>query len=84
MNKVINIESKVGGGLPATKLEKCPQRFDDPQKNFKDMSNVYLLNLNMCDPWNCVAASALHAYRHCSYKEGSAGLVTLQDVPKVS
>ncbi len=37
-----------------------------------------------CHPWNCVAASALHAYRHCSCKEGSVGLVMSQDVPKVS
>ncbi len=34
----------------------------------------------VCHPWNCVAAFALQAYQHCSYKEGSAGLVMLQDV----
>ncbi len=38
----------------------------------------------VCHPWNCVAASALQAYRHCSGKEGSAGLDMPQDVPKVS
>ncbi len=38
----------------------------------------------VCHPWNCIAASALQAYRHCSCKEGSVGLVMLQDVQKVS
>ncbi len=33
---------------------------------------------------NCGAASALQLYRHYSCKESSAGLVMLQDVPKVS
>ncbi len=32
----------------------------------------------MCHPWNCLAASALQAYRHCSFKEDSAGLFMLQ------
>ncbi len=34
--------------------------------------------------WNCAAASALQVYRHCPCKEDSAGLVMLQDIPKVS
>ncbi len=34
--------------------------------------------------WNCDAASPLQAFRHCSCKEGSAGLVMPQDVPKVN
>ncbi len=38
----------------------------------------------VCHPWNCVAASTLQAYRHCSCKEGSAVLYMPQDVPKVS
>ncbi len=38
----------------------------------------------VCHLWNCVAASALQAYRHCSSNESSAGLVMPQDVPKVS
>ncbi len=33
---------------------------------------------------NCGAASVLQVYRHCSCKEGSAGLVLLQDVPNAS
>ncbi len=38
----------------------------------------------MFHPWNCDAASSLQAFRRCSRKEGSAGLVMPQDVPKVS
>ncbi len=38
----------------------------------------------VCHPWNCDAASPLQAFQHCSCKEGSAGLVMPQDVPKVS
>ncbi len=37
-----------------------------------------------CISWNCGTAPALQVYPNCSYKEGSAGLVMLQDVPKVS
>ncbi len=37
----------------------------------------------VCHLWNCVAASALQACRHCSCKEGSAGLVMPQDVPTI-
>ncbi len=38
----------------------------------------------VCHPWNCDAASPLQAFPHSSCKEGSAGLVMPQDVPKVS
>ncbi len=38
----------------------------------------------VCHPWNCDAASPLQAFRPCSCKEGSTGLVMPQDVPKVS
>ncbi len=38
----------------------------------------------VCHPRNCVDASALQAYRHCSCKEGSVGLDMPQDVPNVS
>ncbi len=38
----------------------------------------------VCHPWNCVAASVLQEYRHCSCKEGSAGLVMPQGAPKAS
>ncbi len=38
----------------------------------------------VCHPWNCGATSALQVYRHCSCKEGSACLVMLQDVAKMS
>ncbi len=38
----------------------------------------------VCHQWNCVAVSALQVYRHCLYNEGSAGLVMLQAVPKMS
>ncbi len=37
-----------------------------------------------CHLWNYIAVSALQAYRHCSCKEGSAGLFTLQDVSMVN
>ncbi len=36
-----------------------------------------------CHPCNCVAASALQAHRRCLCKDVSAGLIMLQDVPKV-
>ncbi len=37
-----------------------------------------------CHRWNCCAASVLQVYRHSSYKEGFAGLGTLQDVPMLN
>ncbi len=68
--------------------ETWPVRVADERKLevFDDDSIHHTLRVRhrVCHPWNCVTASALHAYRHCSYKEGSAGLVMPQDVPKVS
>ncbi len=50
-----------------------------------ESSGFYALGAeNVCHPWNCVTASALQVCQYCSCKEGFAGLVMLQDVPKVS